>query len=159
MSAVGEALRSPRVIVNRTFSKLYALAGLRLGYLIAQEETLRRITARRVPIGASVVAIAAALAVLADAPERERQRRLNTAGRKAAERFCAERGWRFPAAHANYLFLEVGRDVTPAPGRMPGAGAARSAGPILGRYLGPGQHRDPRRDAPRAGDPARAVLG
>lgn len=111
-SAVGAALRSPRVIVNRTFSKLYGLAGLRLGYLIAQEETLRRVAAQRVPLGAGVVAIAAALAALADAPERERQRRLNTAGRKAAERFCAGRGWRFHTAHANYLFLDVGRDVT-----------------------------------------------
>ncbi|MDX2119877.1 MAG: hypothetical protein SF070_02320 [Gemmatimonadota bacterium] len=54
----------------------------------------------------------AALAVLADVPERERQRRLNTPGRKAAERFCAACGWRSHVAHANYLFLDVGRDVT-----------------------------------------------
>ncbi len=111
-SAVGEAIRSPRVVVNRTFSKLYALAGMRLGYLIGQAETIKRLAVHRVPIGASGPGIAAALAVLADEPERVRQRQLNTASRGQAERFLAERGWRSYPAHANYVFVEVKRDIT-----------------------------------------------
>jgi histidinol-phosphate aminotransferase len=111
-SAVSLALQSPRVLVNRTFSKLYGLAGLRLGYLIGQEPTLKRLAVQRVPLGANNVAIAAAMAVLADEPERLRQRALNTAGRKEAERFFAARGRRFYPAHANYLFVEIKRDLT-----------------------------------------------
>lgn len=111
-SAVSLALQTPRVLVNRTFSKLYGLAGMRLGYLIGQEETLKRVGVHRVPLGANVAAIAAAVAVLVDEPERLRQRTLNAAGRKDAERFFAARGWRFYPAHANYLFVDIRRDVT-----------------------------------------------
>jgi histidinol-phosphate aminotransferase len=111
-SAVSLALQSPRVLVNRTFSKLYGLAGLRLGYLIGQEATLKRLAVHRLPLGANNVAIAAAMAVLADEPERVRQRALNTAGRKDAERFFTARGRRFHPAHANYLFVEIKRDIT-----------------------------------------------
>jgi histidinol-phosphate aminotransferase len=110
-SAVPLALESPRVVVNRTFSKLYGLAGMRLGYLIGQESTLKRVAAHRVPLGANVAAIAAAMTVLADEPERLRQRALNTAGRRDAERFFAGRGRRFYPAHANYLFVDIKRDV------------------------------------------------
>jgi histidinol-phosphate aminotransferase len=108
---VPEAIASPRILVNRTFSKLYGLAGMRLGYLIGQPETLERAAAHRVPIGANVPAIAAALAVLADQAEVRRQRDLTRAGREAAEKFFRGRGWRFHRASANYLFVDVKRPI------------------------------------------------
>jgi len=130
-SAVSLALQSPRVLVNRTFSKLYGLAGLRLGYLIGQEPTLKRLAVHRVPLGANNVAIAAAMAVLADEPERLRQRALNTAGRKEAERFFAARGRRFYPAHANYLFVEIKRDLTSF------RAACEARGLLIGRLYPP----------------------
>ena len=130
-SAVSAALQSPRVVVNRTFSKLYALAGLRLGYLIGQEETINGLSVHRVPIGASVPSIAAGLAVLADEPERIRQRARNTAGRKSTERFFRERGWRFYPAHANYLFVDIGRDFTAF------RSACQERGLLIGRHYPP----------------------
>ncbi len=130
-SAVSLAVERPRVVVNRTFSKLYALAGLRLGYLIGHADTIRSLMALRVPIGASVPGIAAGLAVLADGAERNRQRRLNSAGRAATERFFHDRGWRYYPAHANYLFVEVGRDIT-------GFRAdCEKAGLLIGRHYPP----------------------
>jgi histidinol-phosphate aminotransferase len=107
-----DALRNPRILVSRTFSKLYGLAGMRLGYLIGQEETLRKVAAHRVPLGANSAAIAAAIAVLGDSAELARQRRLNREGRATAERFFRDRGWRFYPASANYLFVDVRRDIT-----------------------------------------------
>lgn len=130
-SAVNLALESPRVLVNRTFSKLYGLAGLRLGYLIGQEETLKRVAVHRVPLGASGIGIAAAMAALADEPERLRQRALNTAGRKSTERYLAERGLRFYPAHASYLFVEIGRDVVGF------RAACESEGLLIGRRYPP----------------------
>lgn len=111
-SAANEAIRNPRVIVNRTFSKLYALAGLRLGYLIGHRETLKRISGFRVSIGASVPGIAAGLAVVADQREVLRQRQLNTAGRKKTEQYFTRHRVSYYPAHANYLFLKIDRDVT-----------------------------------------------
>lgn len=130
-SAVALALQSPRVLVNRTFSKLYGLAGMRLGYMIGQPETLKRLTVHRVPLGANIPAIAAAVAVLADEPERLRQRALNTAGRKDAERYFGARGRRFYPAHANYLFVGIRRDVTSF------RAACEARGLLIGRLYPP----------------------
>lgn len=132
-SAVPEAVRRPGVLVNRTFSKLYALAGLRLGYLVGHEETIRRLATLRVPIGASSLAVAAGLAVLADTPERERQRALNAATRRWAEAFVTGRGWRACEAHANYLFIETGRPI----GELRAACQAR--GLLIGRFYPPAE--------------------
>ena len=110
---VPEALANPRLLINRTFSKMYGLAGMRLGYLIGREETLKAVASLRVPLGANIAAMAAASASLADSAERLRQRQLNTAGRRKAERFFADRGWRFHPAEANYLFVDVKRDIAP----------------------------------------------
>jgi histidinol-phosphate aminotransferase len=111
-SAVSVALENPLVVVNRTFSKLYGLAGLRLGYLIAQEATLNRLRKHRVPLGANHLALAAATAAISAPSEVSRLRSLNSTGRKAAERFFTERGRRFYQAHANFLFVETHRDIT-----------------------------------------------
>ena len=105
------AIANPRILVSRTFSKLYGVAGMRLGYLIGQEETLRKVSLHRVPLGANSAAIAAAIAVLGDPAEQERQRRLNREGKESAERFFRDRGWRFYPAAANYLFVDVKRDI------------------------------------------------
>ena len=110
-TAVPEAIRRPGILVNRTFSKLYGLAGMRLGYLIAHEETIKRVSPYRVPLGANGFAIAAASAALADEPERVRQRDLNEVGRKAAERFFRERGWEVYDGRANFVFVNVKRDI------------------------------------------------
>jgi len=110
-TAVPQAVENPRVLVNRTFSKLYGLAGLRLGYLIGHADALAQVAPLRVPLGANIAAIAAATASLADDAERLRQRELNRVGRKAAERFFAERGFRNYPAEANYLFVDIRRDV------------------------------------------------
>jgi histidinol-phosphate aminotransferase len=112
-SMAADVLQNPRVLVNRTFSKLYGLAGLRLGYLIGHEATLRELAVLRVGLGANSAAVAAASAALADDAERVRQRRLNRDGRIAATRFFSARGRRVYPGEANYLFIEIGREVAP----------------------------------------------
>ena len=107
-----DAIQNPRILVNRTFSKLYGLAGLRLGYLIGQEETLRKVAAHRVPLGANVIAMAGAIASLEDPAELARQRRLTREGRDRAARFFQDQGYRFYQPSANYVFVDVKRDIT-----------------------------------------------
>lgn len=110
-SVAPSALINPRILVSRTLSKLYGLAGLRLGYLIGQQETLARLMPLRVPLGANSLGIAAAVAALGDQREVARQRQLNRRGREDAEKFFRERNWRFYPAAANYLFVDVKRDI------------------------------------------------
>lgn len=110
-SVAAASLTNPRILVSRTLSKLYGLAGLRLGYLIGHQDTLAKLMPLRVPLGANSLGIAAAVAALSDQREVARQRRLNREGREVAEKFFRDRHWRFHPAAANYLFVDVKRDI------------------------------------------------
>ncbi|HEY6946651.1 MAG TPA: histidinol-phosphate transaminase [Candidatus Acidoferrum sp.] len=65
-SWVTRAATNSQLIVTRTFSKIYGLAGLRVGYAISSAETAKRLAARRLPMGVSGVAARVALATLSD---------------------------------------------------------------------------------------------
>ena len=132
-SVAPQALTNPRILVSRTFSKLYGLAGFRLGYLIGHEETLRQLTPLRVPLGANSLGIAAAIAALGDQAEVARQRRLNREGREATEKFFRDRNWRFYPAAANYLFVDVKRDIRAF------RTACEEKGLLIGRYYPPAE--------------------
>jgi histidinol-phosphate aminotransferase len=132
-SVVPQALTNPRILVSRTLSKLYGLAGFRLGYLIGHEETLRQLTPLRVPLGANSLGIAAAVAALGDQAEVARQRRLNREEREGAERFFRERNWRFYPAAANYLFVDVKRDIRAF------RTTCEEKGLLIGRYYPPAE--------------------
>lgn len=98
----------PNLIVTRTFSKIYALAGLRLGYAVshpAMAELLNRI---RQPFNTSSVAQAAALAALADHEHVRRSRELNTAGMAQLADGLAALGLRPLPSQGNFLLVEVG---------------------------------------------------
>lgn len=110
-SMAADAVRNPRILVSRTFSKLYALAGLRIGYLIGAESTLRTLAPLRVNLGANMAALAGATASLLDGDERTRQRRVTREGRIVAQQFFAQRGFRMLPGEANYLFVDIRRDL------------------------------------------------
>ncbi len=73
-SVAGLVHAHPNLVVVRTFSKAYGLAGLRVGYALAAGAVARLISRVKLPWNVSTVAVAAALAVLDDAEAFERQR-------------------------------------------------------------------------------------
>jgi histidinol-phosphate aminotransferase len=103
-----------RVVVLRTFSKIYGLAGLRVGYAVGPEEIVTAIGKVRRAFDVNSAAQAAALASL-DAPgELDRRRRANQEGLAQLERIMRDHGLE-PAGPAacNFLFAEVGEDARP----------------------------------------------
>jgi histidinol-phosphate aminotransferase len=60
------AVTRPGLIVTRTFSKIYGLAGLRVGYAISSAETAKKLAERRLPMDVSCAGARAALAALSD---------------------------------------------------------------------------------------------
>jgi histidinol-phosphate aminotransferase len=101
-----------RVIVLRTFSKIFGLAGLRIGYGIGPEDVVTAIGKVRRPFDLSTVAQEMAIASLGDAAEIERRRELNAAGRAALERALAEAGYRVARPPvANFVYADVGEDA------------------------------------------------
>ncbi len=108
------AKRGRRVLVLRTFSKIYGLAGLRVGYGVGSAETITAIGKVRRAFDVSTQAQVAALASLDDQAELGRRRTHNAAGRDALAQSLRAHGLE-PAgpAVANFLFAEVGEDARP----------------------------------------------
>jgi histidinol-phosphate aminotransferase len=103
-----------RVVVLRTFSKIYGLAGLRVGYGLAPARIVTAIAKVRRAFDITTPAQEAALASLDDSAELERRRRENTERRAELEGILRDHGLE-PAGPAvgNFLFAEVGEDSRP----------------------------------------------
>ncbi len=103
-----------RVVVLRTFSKIYGLAGLRVGYALAPEPIVTAIGKVRRAFDITTPAQEAALASLDSPQELERRRQTNAAGREQLERILRERGLDpVGPAVGNFLFTELGEDSRP----------------------------------------------
>jgi histidinol-phosphate aminotransferase len=98
------------VIVLRTFSKIYALAGLRVGYGVGSERLMGYLHRVRAPFNVNNVAQAAALASLGDADQVARSLSVNREGKAYLYREFARLGLRAAPTEANFIFVDVGRD-------------------------------------------------
>ncbi len=98
-----------RVVVLRTFSKIYGLAGLRVGYGIAPKDVVTATSKVRRAFDVAATAQAAALASLGDEAELARRRALNRTGRDELDETLRAHGLE-PAGPAlgNFLFADVG---------------------------------------------------
>jgi histidinol-phosphate aminotransferase len=103
-----------RVVVLRTFSKIYGLAGLRIGYALAPAAVVTAIGKVRRAFDITTPAQEAALASLDSPEELERRRKANDQGRPQLEAILREHGLDpVGPAVANFLFAEVGDDSRP----------------------------------------------
>jgi histidinol-phosphate aminotransferase len=103
--------RGRRVLVLRTFSKIYGLAGLRVGYSVGPPDVCALMAKTRRPFDLTTQAQVAALASVDDEREIERRRALNAEGLLQLEAILRGHGLE-PADHAkgNFLYVEVGED-------------------------------------------------
>ncbi len=101
------------VIVLRTFSKIYALAGLRVGYGATTPELGEALERVREPFNVSSVAQAAALASLGDGEQVARTRALNRESKEYLYREFARLGLRYTPSQANFVWVDLGRDCRP----------------------------------------------
>jgi histidinol-phosphate aminotransferase len=119
----------PNLIVARTFSKIYGMAGLRCGYCVAQSQTIERLRAHQAWDSINIMAIVAALASVRDASHVEQGRRLNGEVKKFV---CAEldkMGLAYIPSAANFMMIEMRRDVRPLLASM------RQRGVEVGRFF------------------------
>jgi histidinol-phosphate aminotransferase len=112
----------PNVIVSRTFSKIYGLAGLRLGYGIASAETAKRLTTFATRNSVNHVAAAAALACSEDHEFMRRSVAINRQGRDFVYRIARELGLEALPSHANFVFHRINGEIQPYIDRMAEAG-------------------------------------
>lgn len=120
------------VIVLRTFSKAYGLAGLRVGYAVAHPEIAAAIRAVSTPFGVSSLAQTAALHALLHRDSLMTAVAATTAERERVLSTLREQGWDVPDADGNFVWLELKEQSAPF------AAAARGAGLILRAFAGEG---------------------
>jgi len=102
-------VRAGRPVISlRTFSKMYGLAGLRLGYGVADPALVRFLHQVREPFNANAVAQAAAAAALGDTAYVERVRAANAAGKEQYYRGLEALGAHAVRSQANFVLARVG---------------------------------------------------
>jgi histidinol-phosphate aminotransferase len=106
------AVQNPRVVVARTFSKAYGMAGLRIGYAIAHPQTIREMANWESGGSITVLALKAALvAINHDPAYLAAEKARNKAGRDFTIKWFADRGMKSTDSQANFLFVNVGRPI------------------------------------------------
>lgn len=98
------------VVVLRTFSKIYGLAGLRIGYGITTSEIAGILNRIRPPFNANSLAQRAAAAALGDEEHVARSRSVNAEGMEQVGQGLKALGLTPIPSHTNFLYFDVGRD-------------------------------------------------
>jgi len=104
--------RHPNLVITRTFSKAYGLAGLRVGYALSHPDIADLLNRVRQPFNVSVPALAAAAAALDDREHLEATIALNRAGMAQLRSGLSGFGFRVPASAGNFVFVDLGRPAT-----------------------------------------------
>jgi histidinol-phosphate aminotransferase len=112
----------PNLIVARTFSKIHGMAGLRLGYAVAQPETIAKLRDQQAWDSLNILAVVAARASLQDAAHLERSRRLNRATRDWLRSTLEGKGYRLLPSETNFVMIDLKRDVGPVIEGLKGKG-------------------------------------
>jgi len=118
---------NPNLIVARTFSKIYGMAGLRCGYCVTQRENVRMMSAHQIFDSVNIMALVAAVAGLKDPNHVPTGRKLNTEVKRSV---CSELdtlGYHYIPSHANFMMIDLRREVRPI------IGALRSRNVEVGR--------------------------
>lgn len=110
-SALAFADRHPNLIVTRTFSKAHALAGLRVGYLVADASVVEVLERLRESFNLNNVALAGAEAALADREHLARARAYNASERAWLAGALAARGYACLPSQTNFVLMDLGRDA------------------------------------------------
>ena len=111
-SAIALLPQHPNLIVTRTFSKTYGLAGLRVGYALAHPKLIAVMERLRESFNVNNVGLAAAVAALADQRYVASVRERNVMEREALAESLRERGHFVHPSQTNFLLVEFGANTT-----------------------------------------------
>src|SRR5437867_8459788 len=103
----------PNLIVSRTFSKIYGMAGLRCGYCVAQRETIERMRSNQMWDSVNIMALAAASASLDDPDQVPNGQRLNSEAKLFTTSELDRMGYKSIPSQANFIMIDVKRPVVP----------------------------------------------
>ena len=123
-SALPHVRAGKDVIVTRTFSKIYGMAGLRVGFAAAKPALIQKMR----PLQINVIPYVSARGVIAALADKEKivseRRATNAKTRREVCAWLRERGVKFIEPHANFMMVDCGRNAREFIGAMPKLGVA-----------------------------------
>lgn len=103
----------PNLLVARTFSKIFGMAGLRCGYCVGQKETIERMRPNQMWDSVNILALAAAVASLGDAEQVSNGVKLNNEARTFVMSELDKMGYKQIPSQANFIMFDTKRPVVP----------------------------------------------
>ena len=103
----------PNLVVARTFSKIYGMAGLRCGYCVAQKEAIEKLRPHQPWDSVNIMALAAASASLDDVDQVANGRRLNSEAKTFMLSELDKMGYKSIPSQANFIMFDCKRPVVP----------------------------------------------
>jgi histidinol-phosphate aminotransferase len=114
----------PNLAVLRTFSKAYGLAGLRVGFMVANEPVAAAVRMTMLPFSVNHVAQAAAIGSLAAETELLERVEAVVGERARVRAALLADGWKVPPTEANFVWLRLAEDTADFAGRCADAGVS-----------------------------------
>lgn len=108
---IPEAIARPNLIVSRTFSKIYGLAGVRFGYGVGHPDTIRQVNAFRAGTNLNHLALAAAPVCLDDDAFMRKSLQVNAEGRDFVYRTLDKLKLEYLPTHANFVMHRINGEL------------------------------------------------
>lgn len=109
-NSLGFLAEYSNLLILRTFSKIYGLAGLRIGYGIASANVVDKLNRVREPFNTSSIAQKAAIAAISDQDFVKQCREANAVGREQLYRGFDEMGLTYYQSQGNFVLLDTGKN-------------------------------------------------
>ena len=130
-TAIPLALADPRVVVLRTMSKVYGMAGLRIGYAVGHADAMATLAVHSLGLNINTIGAAGAVASLADQDHVRKERKRNNDLRASTQAFFERAGYQVAASQTNFLLVDVRQPI--ADFRK----ACQDRGVLIGRRFAP----------------------
>ncbi len=101
------------LVITRTFSKAYGLAGFRVGYCLSNPDIANVLNRIRQPFNVNSLALAAATAALDDEEFLKKSMQVNATGMRLLEDKCQNLGLRYVPSKGNFILVDFGQDAMP----------------------------------------------
>jgi histidinol-phosphate aminotransferase len=130
-TAADIAKSTPKVLVARTMSKAYGMAGMRIGYAFGDKEAVSALNRFRMPYGINLPGIAAATVALGNQPHIDAERKRNTDVKAFTVKALEQMGFKATDSQTNFIFVNLNRPAKPF------RDACAQQGVIVGRDFPP----------------------
>jgi len=110
-TAIPLAMQNPTVIVTRTMSKVFGMAGMRCGYAIGRPEALAKLSPWILDSGVNQLALAGAALAITDKAHIAEEQKKNREAKAFTSKFFEGIGYQVGASDANFLMLDIKKDV------------------------------------------------